>query len=52
MRPGKWVCATMLVCSTAYATSTTNMVDQWGVASESGWGLSIQQHDGKRNTKR
>jgi hypothetical protein len=41
----KWVYATMLLCSTAFAASTTNMVDQWGVASESGWGLSIQQQD-------
>jgi hypothetical protein len=35
--------ATMLLCTNAFSASTTNMVDQWGVASEVGWGLSIQQ---------
>ncbi len=35
--------ASALLCANAFAASTTNMVDQWGVASESGWGLSIQQ---------
>ncbi len=40
-----WLCGAMLLCSNVFAASTTNMVDQWGVASESGWGLSIQQQD-------
>jgi hypothetical protein len=39
----KWVCAALLLCANAFAASTTNMVDQWGVEGETGWGLSIQQ---------
>jgi len=35
--------ASVLLCANTFAASTTNMADQWGVASESGWGLSIQQ---------
>jgi hypothetical protein len=37
------ICAALLACSQAFAASTTNLVDQWGVESEVGWGLSIQQ---------
>jgi hypothetical protein len=43
MRLRKWVCAALLLCANAFAASTTNMVDQWGVEGETGWGLSIQQ---------
>jgi len=35
--------ASFLLCTSAFAASTTNMADQWGTPGETGWGLSIQQ---------
>jgi hypothetical protein len=35
----------LFAASNALATSTDNFTDQWGVASESGWGLSVLQQN-------